>query len=100
MELVSNRHLSSISYMKCRYVGGKYMHFMTTNSPAEWIILRMACDRKLANRLSYSEHWINFHIIYYPLYVLIKKLYHDSSRMHDFSHVPDSGQCQNFGCIS
>jgi hypothetical protein len=32
MELVSNRHLSSISCMKCRYVGGKYMHFMTANS--------------------------------------------------------------------
>jgi hypothetical protein len=24
MELVSNKHLSSISCMKCRYVGGKY----------------------------------------------------------------------------
>ncbi len=32
MELVSNRHLSSISWMKYRCVGGKYMHFMTTNS--------------------------------------------------------------------
>jgi hypothetical protein len=31
MELVSNRHISSISWIKCRYVGGKYMHFMTTN---------------------------------------------------------------------
>jgi hypothetical protein len=28
VELVSNRHLSSISCMKYRYVGGKYMHFM------------------------------------------------------------------------
>jgi hypothetical protein len=27
MKLISNKHLSSISYMKCRYVGGKYMHF-------------------------------------------------------------------------
>jgi hypothetical protein len=33
VELVSNKHLSSISWMKCRYVGGKYMHFMTTNTP-------------------------------------------------------------------
>jgi hypothetical protein len=35
MELVSNRHLSSISCMKCRYVGGKYMHFMTANNDAQ-----------------------------------------------------------------
>jgi hypothetical protein len=33
VEFDSNRHLSSISYMKCRYVGGKYMYFMTTNTP-------------------------------------------------------------------
>jgi hypothetical protein len=32
MELVSNRHLSSISCMKCSYVGSKYMHFVTANS--------------------------------------------------------------------
>jgi hypothetical protein len=32
-KLVSNRHLCSISCMKCRYVGGKYMHFMTANTP-------------------------------------------------------------------
>jgi hypothetical protein len=31
VELISNKHLSSISWMKCRYVGSKYMHFMTTN---------------------------------------------------------------------
>jgi hypothetical protein len=31
-ELVRNKHLSSISCMKCRYVGGKYMHFMTANT--------------------------------------------------------------------
>jgi hypothetical protein len=31
MELIRNRHLSSIC-MKCRYVGGKYIHFMTLNS--------------------------------------------------------------------
>jgi hypothetical protein len=33
VELVSNKHLYSISWMKCRYVGGKYMHFMTANTP-------------------------------------------------------------------
>jgi hypothetical protein len=32
VELVSTRHLSSISCIKCRYVGGKYMHFMTANT--------------------------------------------------------------------
>jgi hypothetical protein len=32
MELISNRHLSSIFCMKCRYVGGKYVHFMTANN--------------------------------------------------------------------
>jgi hypothetical protein len=31
MELISNKHISSISRMKCRYVGDKYMHFMTAN---------------------------------------------------------------------
>jgi hypothetical protein len=29
VELITNKHLSSISWMKCGYVGGKYMHFMT-----------------------------------------------------------------------
>jgi hypothetical protein len=33
VELISNKHLSSISWMKYRYVGGKYMHFMTANTP-------------------------------------------------------------------
>jgi hypothetical protein len=31
VELISNKHLSSISWLKCRYVGGKYMYFMTIN---------------------------------------------------------------------
>jgi hypothetical protein len=35
VELISNKHLSSISCMKCRYVGSKYMHFMTANSHKE-----------------------------------------------------------------
>jgi hypothetical protein len=33
VKLVSNKHLSSISWMKCRYVGGKYTHFMNANTP-------------------------------------------------------------------
>jgi hypothetical protein len=36
MELVSNRHLSSISCKKCRYVGGKDMYFMTANTYVEF----------------------------------------------------------------
>jgi hypothetical protein len=42
--------------------------------------------RKLANRLSYSEHWINFQIIYCLLYMLKMQVYHNSD------HMPDSGQ--------
>jgi hypothetical protein len=30
IELISNKHISSISCLKYRYVGCKYMHFMTT----------------------------------------------------------------------
>jgi hypothetical protein len=81
--------------------------------PAEWVILRMTHKRKLTNHLSYSEQWINFHIICYPLYMLIVQVYHDSSCMRDsgrisrlLSHfltpvaLPDSGRCHNFGRIS
>jgi hypothetical protein len=32
IELISNSHLSSISCMKCRYVDGKYLHFMIVNT--------------------------------------------------------------------
>jgi hypothetical protein len=39
VELVSNRHLSSISWIKCRYADGKYMHFMTTNTPILRVLL-------------------------------------------------------------
>jgi hypothetical protein len=62
------------------------------SSPAKWIILRMAHKKKLANYLSYSEHWINFYIIYYPLYMLIMQKYHNSDRMPDLGRMPDSGQ--------
>jgi hypothetical protein len=57
---------------------------------AEWIILRIARKRKLANCLSYSEHWINFHIKYYPLYMLVIQVYYDSGCMRDFGCMPDS----------
>jgi hypothetical protein len=33
VELISNDHLSSISWMNYMYVGGKYMHFVTANTP-------------------------------------------------------------------
>jgi hypothetical protein len=41
MELVSNRHLSSISCMKYRYVGGKHMHFITSNTVPSRATLRV-----------------------------------------------------------
>jgi hypothetical protein len=59
--------------------------------PAEWIILQMARKRKLASYLSYSEHGIHFHIIYYPLYMLIMQMYHASSHMRDFGRMHYSG---------
>jgi hypothetical protein len=33
VELVSNKYLSSLSWIKCSFVGGKYMHFMIANTP-------------------------------------------------------------------
>jgi hypothetical protein len=41
VELISNKNLSSISWMKCRFVGGKYMHFMTTNTLTRLSLLRV-----------------------------------------------------------
>jgi hypothetical protein len=38
------------------------------------------------------EHWINFHMIYYPLYMLIMQVYHDCGRMRFYGRMPDSGQ--------
>jgi hypothetical protein len=60
-----------------------YAHGLRSDPP-ECIILWIARKRKLTNRLSYSEHWINFYIIYYPLYMLIMQVYHDYGRMRDF----------------
>jgi hypothetical protein len=39
MELISNKHLSSISCLKCRYADGKYLHFMTANNPLRQHVL-------------------------------------------------------------
>jgi hypothetical protein len=47
MELISNMHLCSISWMKCRYVSSKAMHFMTANN-----VVNMS-----VNELSNSE-WL------------------------------------------
>jgi hypothetical protein len=33
---------------------------------------------------------MNFYIIYYPLYMLIMQIYHDSGHMRDFGRMPDS----------
>jgi hypothetical protein len=49
VELVSNKHLSSISWMKCRYVGGKYMHFMTANTPTDVEFCSSLSKRKELN---------------------------------------------------
>jgi hypothetical protein len=46
----------------------------------EWIIWRIIHKRKLANCFIYSEQWMNFHIIYYPLCMFIMQVYHDSDR--------------------
>jgi hypothetical protein len=43
----------------------------------------MAHKKKLASHLYYLEHWINFHIIYYLLYMLIMQVYYDFGRMSD-----------------
>jgi hypothetical protein len=68
-----------------------YSHELRSG-PTEWILPRTARKRKLANCLSYSEHWINFHFIYYPLYMLIMQVYHDSGHMLGFSRMPESGR--------
>jgi hypothetical protein len=58
----------------------------------EWIILqRMARKGKLANPFILFGAMI-FHVLYYPLYMLIMQVYHDSSRMCDFGRMPDSDQ--------
>jgi hypothetical protein len=46
VELISNKHISSISWMKCRYVGDKYMYFMTAKRDvAEYVPLCDTCER-------------------------------------------------------
>jgi hypothetical protein len=34
VEVVSNKHIYSLYWMKCMYVDGKYMHFITANTQA------------------------------------------------------------------
>jgi hypothetical protein len=73
----------------CDYV--PYAHGLRSG-PTEWIIPQISCKRKLASCLSYSEHWINFRIIYYLLYMLIMQECHNSDHMHNFGHMPDYSQ--------
>jgi hypothetical protein len=61
VELVSNKHISSISWMKCRYVAGKYMHFMTTNrtfgprhQPSLSLHFRIASELPLHSAVSFQ----------------------------------------------
>jgi hypothetical protein len=56
MELVSNKHLSSISWMKCSYVGGKYMHFMTVNTPPLLEFCSSLSKRKELNPMDISKN--------------------------------------------
>jgi hypothetical protein len=49
MELVSNKHLSSISCMEYSYVGGKYIHFMTANIPPHLVFCLSLRKRKELN---------------------------------------------------
>jgi hypothetical protein len=51
----------------------------------------MARKGKLANPFILFGAMI-FHVLYYPLYMLIMQVYHDSSRMCDFGRMPDSDQ--------
>jgi hypothetical protein len=56
VELISNKHLYSISLMKCRYLGDKYMHFMTVNSiipnnPQSQSVHRVPCQLSLSQTL-------------------------------------------------
>jgi hypothetical protein len=56
------------------------------------IVWSDSCKRKLANHFIYSKQWMIFYIIYYPLYMLIMQVYHDSDHMRDFDRMPDSGR--------
>jgi hypothetical protein len=90
---------------------------------AEWIILWMTRKRKLADCLSYSEHWINFHIlaIIHAYNTGISRLRsHVRLRSKDMTSViydsgwkiwlrsyiptpvvlPNSDRRHNFGCLS
>jgi hypothetical protein len=47
MELVSNKHLSSISWMKFGHVGGRYVRFMTANTPHLLRVLLILEQKKI-----------------------------------------------------
>jgi hypothetical protein len=47
VELVSNKHLSSISWLKSRYVGGRYVYFMTANIPHTEFFLSLSKRKEL-----------------------------------------------------
>jgi hypothetical protein len=79
-------HCNDLCHILC------YMGHVLWSGLAECIVLRMTPKKKLANYLSYLEHWINFHIIYYLLYMLIIQVYHDSRCMRDFGRMLDSGR--------
>jgi hypothetical protein len=60
-----------------------YAHGLQS-SPVEWIILQMAHKMKLANSFILFEQWINFHVLYYPLYMLIMQVFSDFGRKTRF----------------
>jgi hypothetical protein len=79
MELVSNRHLSSISCKKCRYVGGKYNHFMTANNHIDYILddlVTIACIHGSPLNSCSFEAYVKFSLLlpskYFMLLWLIK----------------------------
>jgi hypothetical protein len=57
-------------YGPCLRCYAPYAWVLRSN-PTEWIIRRIARKRKLANPFISFETMIFFHIIYYPLYMLI-----------------------------
>jgi hypothetical protein len=55
------------------------MILVWTNRPFE----RRGCH-------TYLGQLINFHVLYYPLYMLIMQVYHNYGCMRDFDRMPDS----------
>jgi hypothetical protein len=78
-------------YGSCLRGYASYAHGLWSG-PTEWIIWQITRKRKSANCFIYYEQWMNFCIIYCPLYMRIMQVYHDSDRLHDFGHMPNSGR--------